>query len=716
MPELHITTTLNVLVLILAGAASIFLSVFAYRYTVPPVSRFLKACLISLRASGIFLLLFLLGEPLLSLLYRNVDPPTVLVAIDNSKSMAMTDRLGKRKEILRSIVESPPLERLAKHGAIRYAFFDTRWHVPLLFHPDSLRLDGEGTDLGMALRHAKEEAAARNIRAVVLISDGNATIGSSPLARAEEVDIPIFTVGIGDTSEQQDVLVRKVTTNSITYVGNRLPVNVTLKSSGYAGERLEVTLRGSEGILDRRMLTLQAGIREYAVPLSVVPVREGRQRLVVEVSRLPGEVSYENNRSVFFTRVLKSKLKIALIAGAPSPDVAFLRRALEEDENLEVLAFIARDRQSFYERPPTREYLSDVDCLVLVGYPTANVPQASFPAVLAAAEEKGLLFVGGRQLDPERLRLLEPFLPVQMQQIRTDEQQVFVALVEARRSHPILKTEAPLEAWTQLPPLFVGTRFRAKAESEILAYARVQSVTLPEPLIVMRHIHRKKSIAIAGYGLWRWRMLSPSLPGGDQLLGDFLSNSVRWLTTREDDRPIRVETTKELFDGREPIEFIGQVYDETYQPVEDAEIDLTITSNSTSMQIALTLLGNGQYEGRIESLPQGEYSYTARVHAEGRPLGEERGTFSVGGFSVEFQETKMNKLLLQQLAHRTGGKYFDPTDIESMPDEIAALPSFQPREVVQRSEVELWNREAMLALVLLIFALEWFLRKRNGML
>ncbi len=716
MPELHITTTLNALVLILAGIASISLSLYAYRYTVPPVPRPLKASLISLRASGIFLLLFLIGEPLLSLLYRNVDLPTVLVAIDNSKSMALTDRLGKREEILRSIVNSPTLERLAKQGTTRYALFDTRWHVPLVFHPDSLRLNGEGTDLGMALRRAKEAAAAQNVQAVVMISDGNATIGSSPLARAEELGIPIFTIGIGDTSEQQDVLVRKVATNSITYVGNRLPVNVTLKSSGYAGERLEVTLRGSRGVLDRRTLTLQAGIREYAVPLSVVPDEEGRQRFVVEVSRLPGEVSYENNRTVFFTKVLKSKMKIALIAGGPSPDVAFLRRTLEQDENFEVLAFIARDRQSFYERTPTKENLSEVDCIVLVGYPTPNVPQASFPAVLAAAEHKGMLFIAGRQLDPERLRLLEPFLPIQTQQLRTDEQQVFVAPAEARRSHPILKTEAPFEAWAQLPPLFVGTRFRAKTESDVLAFARVQSVMLTEPLIVIRHIHRKKSIAITGYGLWRWRMLSPSLPAGDRMLGDFLSNSIRWLTTREDDRPIKVETTKELFDGREPVEFIGQVYDETYHPVENAEIDLVVTSGSTSTQIALTPLGNGQYEGRIESLPQGEYSYTARVHADGRSLGEERGSFSVGGFSVEFQETKMNKLLLQQLAHRTGGKYFDATNIESLPDEIAALPSFQPREVVQRSEIELWNRETMLALVVLIFALEWFLRKRNGML
>jgi hypothetical protein len=76
----------------------------------------------------------------------------------------------------------------------------------------------------------------------------------------------------------------------------------------------------------------------------------------------------------------------------------------------------------------------------------------------------------------------------------------------------------------------------------------------------------------------------------------------------------------------------------------------------------------------------------------------------------------MNKLLLQQIADRTGGRYYDVNALSSLPEDVGSLPGFRPREIVRSSEIELWNRSWMLAAVVLVFASEWFLRKRNGML
>ncbi|MEX2088531.1 MAG: hypothetical protein WEB62_02125, partial [Bacteroidota bacterium] len=205
-------------------------------------------------------------------------------------------------------------------------------------------------------------------------------------------------------------------------------------------------------------------------------------------------------------------------------------------------------------------------------------------------------------------------------------------------------------------------------------------------------------------------------PGAQTLVEEFFSNTVRWLTTREDDRPVRVATVKELFENQEPVEFTGQVYDQTYTPIEDAEIQVKVMRGSNESQLSLNPLGNGRYEGAIEQLEEGDYSFSAIVSSGGRPLAEERGAFSVGGSNAEFQETRMNALLLQQLAARTGGNYYEPSAMETLADDIAALPGFRPREVVESREIELWNKGWMLALVLTLFALEWILRKRSGML
>jgi hypothetical protein len=132
--------------------------------------------------------------------------------------------------------------------------------------------------------------------------------------------------------------------------------------------------------------------------------------------------------------------------------------------------------------------------------------------------------------------------------------------------------------------------------------------------------------------------------------------------------------------------------------------------------MTLDPIGSGQYEGSFGSLEEGDYQFTASVKVDGKTIGEDRGTFSVGGINVEFQETRMNKALLEQLAARTGGRYFTPTTAQSLAQSVASLPNFKPREVTRTEDIELWNRSWMLALVVGLFSLEWIVRKRHGML
>ena len=205
---------------------------------------------------------------------------------------------------------------------------------------DSLTFKGEATDIAEALKSVKQTSASSNLQAVVLITDGNSTIGMNPLVEAEELSVPVFTVGVGDTSEQKDLLIRKALTNEITYAGTKVPVNVTVHSAGFGGERVQVSIRDGATILDEKSLTLDRGTRDYLVPLSFVTEKEGMQKFTAEVSNLPGELTPQNNRMNFFIKVLKSKLRVALIAGTPSQDAAFIRRAMASDKNIEVIPFI----------------------------------------------------------------------------------------------------------------------------------------------------------------------------------------------------------------------------------------------------------------------------------------------------------------------------------------------------------------------------------------
>ena len=206
------------------------------------------------------------------------------------------------------------------------------------------------------------------------------------------------------------------------------------------------------------------------------------------------------------------------------------------------------------------------------------------------------------------------------------------------------------------------------------------------------------------------------IPGADRLLSNLFGASVRWLVTREDEKPVQVHPLKDQFAGTDPAEFTAQVYDENYKPVDNAEVSLTVTRKGQSSQLTLTPLGNGRFEGAFDPLPEGEYTYSATARVGGRDIDAGRGSFSVGGLNTEFQETRANKLLLQQIAARTGGHYYDAGSLEHLPEDFAALPGYSIREVRAAQQWELWNKPWMFALLAGIFSLEWFLRKRFGML
>jgi hypothetical protein len=115
-------------------------------------------------------------------------------------------------------------------------------------------------------------------------------------------------------------------------------------------------------------------------------------------------------------------------------------------------------------------------------------------------------------------------------------------------------------------------------------------------------------------------------------------------------------------------------------------------------------------------LEKGDYTFKATASFEGQPLGEDNGRFSIGELNLEYQDTRMNAQLLRQIAARSGGAFFLPSDLPDLSATLGTQPTFVARAVHTSREFELWNWKYMLALVVALFAVEWFIRKRSGML
>ncbi len=718
MPNLSLSFTTSAFIVVLLVLIAVAVSVYFYRYTVPPIPRSKRILLIVLRSLALSLLLMFLFEPLLRLISTSTQMPVLAVLIDNSKSMSIKDNAGDRASQLKTLVKGNALT--GSGGELRTYIFGAKPAVVEDLQADSLKLNEDATDITAALRKLVEEKERLNIGAAVLLTDGSYNLGQNPMYEAEQLGIPLYAVGIGDSTEQKDLVVTKVVTNDLVYNQTEVPVDVTIKSSGYKGERVEVMLSEGSKELARTQLLLEEGTREYAARLSYIPDGDGVKKYSVRVSKLPGELTTANNQRTFLARILKNKMRVQIIAGAPSPDVTAVKFTLSEDKNLDVRSVVQRISGGFYGGELSSKMLDSTDCLILIGFPSASSSDATLELLRTSIARKNIpvLYIDGKGADDRKRSSLSSVLPFTAANVSQAEQLVFIEPLATQKYHPVLatNTEEGGESWKRLPPIYkTQTTYKAKAEATVLALTKINNIVLNEPLIVLRNVNKQKSLAVLGYGVWRWRLMAQGTPQSERLFSTFLVNSVRWLTTRDDNRPVKVTPTKDAFTQGEPVEFVGQVYDASANPVENAQLKLVAQQQGKEFETTFRPIGNGRYEGTLEGLGEGDYSFKATGSADGQPLGEDKGRFSVGELALEFQDTRMNVQLLRQLAARTGGEFFTPATFDGLKNILASQPTFVSRDVQQAREFELWNWKYMLALVVLLFAVEWFVRKRSGM-
>ncbi|MEW6510395.1 MAG: hypothetical protein AB1428_05490 [Bacteroidota bacterium] len=719
MPSIEISFSAPASLAVLLMLTAAVLSYFFYRSTVPAVPRRRRLALSILRGTALALLLALICEPLLRLVHVTSQRPVIAVLADNSASMGIADRTGNRRAALAALLHST-IPASAPDGAeVEYHAFGTTLGPSVSALPESLDCTDELTDLAGAIKSLARTRESSDLKAVVLLTDGVYTIGENPIHEAERPGIPMFTIGIGDTAEQKDVVLSRVMANDIVYAGSLVPVDLTIKSSGFAGERVEVQLREGSHILARTPLTLPAATTESAAQLTFVPETEGVHRYTAAVTTLSGELSASNNERRFTVRVLKSKLRLLVVAGGPSPDLVVVRQTLAEDPNFTVVARIQKAAGGFYERPLAQREIDSADCIVTLGMPTTRSDAATLDMIGRAIveQQKPLLFLAGNDLDYARLATMAPSLPVAVTTPATGELEVEFVPDARQAANPLLTTDRGPGPWDRMPPLFAAQAvYRLREGSILLGSPRLRNVVLRQPLIATRNAGGTKSYAILAYGLWRWRLMAQGSVETAWLFPSFLRGAVVWLSARDEGKAVRVAPTKDAFARGERIEFSGQVYDASARPVDRAQLRVTLTSQDQSLETELRPIGNGRYEGEVEGLPQGEYAYHARASSDGTELGRDGGTFTVGGLNLEFLDTRMNAGLLQQLAYRTGGRYFTHTTAAGLRGALDSLRTMVPRNERRAEAIELPQWHYILGIIVFLFATEWVIRKRSGML
>jgi hypothetical protein len=216
--------------------------------------------------------------------------------------------------------------------------------------------------------------------------------------------------------------------------------------------------------------------------------------------------------------------------------------------------------------------------------------------------------------------------------------------------------------------------------------------------------------------MWRWHNVSADLESMSSVWPDLMLNVLQWITTEEDDRPVRVNPARDMFDGSEPVQFSGQVYDESLNPVDGAAVDLEVVAgDGTRFDYTLEPIGNGRYMKDLGSLPEGSYSYSATATRDGATVGSDRGEFGVGALGIEYRETRADIALMGQIARRSGGHRVELASVEGLFQRLSDDGQLSESIVQTERDEDLRHWFVFLALIVFLLTTEWILRKRSGM-
>lgn len=705
-------------------------AIWFYYRTLAPLSPIRRNLLRALRAGAFLIVLFALAEPVLTLILPEPGKPGLAVLVDGSASMALPG-------------SSPAIASRSAEGSALAAKIDERlkrsFRLDWFRFASALRAsDGppsgsaeENTAIGDGLRSLGARQGSIPVSGVLLITDGINTSGADPIGAAREAGVPVFPIVIGGSASPVDARVLQVRTNPVAFAGEPTPVEVVLAASGMTGRTIELSIADQGRILGTKSVSFGGGEdAEQSIRMDVRPATPGLRRWEIRLVETSDAVAVNDSRSVA-VRVMERKNRILIVEGRLDWDFTFLRRALESDSTFSY-RFLLADREGRWlpERAGGPAAgpgdLRDYAAIVLGELPDRAAGSAFYAELARYVEQGGGLIVLGGRRGLMRLRgtSLEQRLPAVIGPGTREEQPVPVRLEAAGLNHPVTALEdSPMRAegvWNALPPVWPSPdRLTPQPGAMVLlSAARPGSV---EPLLIAGFAGKGKVLLLDAHDFWRWTFLAhASAQPTPDAFREFALRAVRWLAEPNLRDRFDAEPVRGVFENGEPPEFTARVWDDSYAPVLDAQVHLrviTADSSGTATPVREFDLrpraGDGTYAGQTDALPPGAYRYVAEVRgADGAAaIGRVESSFWVDANGPEAVRLRPDVATCEQIAHASGGRSTDPAGLDDL---LAQLPG-AIRRVGRVREIELWNHIALFISFVALLGLEWWLRRRSGL-
>ena len=727
---------------LIAAAGAAFLTLRTYTQVRGNSQRLDRTFLTAIRLAALAVLAFSLLRPVLVLSSVVPQENFLGVLVDDSRSMRIADiDETPRLQFVQDTFGTPESElraELADRFALRFFRFSSQ--TDRINDTGELEYGGTRTHLGQALQRAHEELAGVPLSGLVVVTDGadntDGGLGEA-LLPFQAAGVPVFTVGLGREEFERDIQLSRVETPRRVLKGASLVVDLVVTHRGYRGETVTVQVEDEGRIVGTQDVTLPADAEPETVRMRFSAPEAGPRLFSFQVSPQPDEMVTQNNVRETLIVVEDRREKILYFEGEPRFEVKFLRRAVDEDENLQVSVL-----QRTAENKFLRLGVDGPDDLV-GGFPRTRAELYKYQGIILGSIE-------ANHFTPDQLRMINDFvnhrggglimlgsqrsfaeggyagtpvaeiLPVVLTEDATGGDgeegyftEVGVQTTRAGAAHAatqIAETEqASADRWAELPPITVvnpitdvkpgATTLLTSDDGElvILAYQRYGA---------------GKTLAFPVQDSWMWQMHA-DIPVDDQTHETFWRRLLRWLVDGVPDQVV-TEIPQERVEPDEVVTVLAQVGDENFEELNNSSVVALVTDPTgelTELPMEWTAEKDGEYRTTFTSSAEGFYEIRVEASSDGELLGEDVAYARVAPSDSEYYDSTMRAPLLERVAEETGGRFYTPDTVSSLAQDI----QYVGRGVTVVEERDLWDMPVLLLLLVTLVLGEWSFRRFRGL-
>ncbi len=731
-----------VTLLVVAGFIAAIGITWMYARTSGKASARERALLAGLRLAALVVLAFCLLRPMLVLSTVVPQQNYVGILLDDSKSMRIADEgAGTRAEFAARTFgpESPLVKGLSDRFQVRW--FRFAGDADRIGAIEELAWDGTRTRLAPALERVRDELSHVPVSGLVVVSDGADNAAGAlteSLLRLRAAQVPVYTVGTGRERFDRDIELSRVATPRTALKGSNLMVDLIVAQSGYAGKKIQLFVEDNGSIVATQDVELSRDGEPAPVRVTFPANDAGVRRFRFRVPVQDGERVPENNEQEAVIVVQDDRPKVLYFEGEPRHEVAFLRRAVADDKNLQVV-LLQRTADAKYYRidvdsaeelasgfPRTREELFKYRGLILGSVEASHFTLEQLRMIADFVSERGggLLMLGGMRAFSEggwAGTPVEDVLPVSLDASfkgdTTFIKDVKATLTRAGNGHVVTTFTEDAAAnqmrWDALPPLNTFNRVtRLKPGATALLTGSGPGVPAGQVVLAVQRYGRGVVAALPVIDVWMWQM-HHEISLEDQTHETFWKQLLRFLVSGVPDQ-VTATLASDRAEPGEPVRIIANVDDERFSRVNDARVVARVTAPSgteTDVPLEWTVETDGEYQGTAVAAEAGLHEVRVRANFRGDSAASRPAFVDVTESRNEYFGSEMRPALLRRVADETGGRFYTAGNVASLPEDL----SITGKGVTVQEEKELWDMPFLFFMVLGLVGAEWLVRRRRGM-